>query len=367
MCTENKMRLEKSPQRVTPYVMQPPRALLPYLFFLLFCALATAHAEEQRVLNLLCWTEYVPSSVIEKFTQHTGARVVVENYNSNEQMLGMLRAKPAHYDLVQPSQAYVEGLIQSHGLEPLDAAHIPNRANLDRRYRHLQHDPEEKYSVPWMAGTVGIAVNSDVVTEPIHTWADVFSGKYAGRIVTVNDQREMVAWALASLGQPITHVEDKALAMTEPVLRRWLDQIAVFDSDNPHTAMAEGKAVIGIMWSGEAALLWQQDHKFQYILPKEGAHMFLDSLAIPAGAPHKELAEEFINDCLDPEISVLISKAYPYTNPNLVARRLLTPEQLANPASYPPNDGGLHPLSNIGNDTKTVDQFVRHIRESLGH
>ncbi|MEI9893225.1 MAG: spermidine/putrescine ABC transporter substrate-binding protein [Chthoniobacter sp.] len=322
---------------------------------------------EARVLNLLCWTEYVPPSVTEGFAKRSGVRVVIENYNSNEQMLAMLRDHPRHYDLVQPSQAYVEGLIRSGGLEVLDAARLPNLRHLDPQFRGLPHDPEGKFSVPWMAGTVGIVVNTEAVAEPIRTWADVFSGKYRGRIVAVNDQREMVAWALASLGLPITQIDHASLARTEPVLRAWLPQIRVFDSDSPHTALLDGRAVIGIVWSGEAALLWQRDHKFRYVLPQEGAHMFLDSLAIPAGAPHPDVAEEFINYCLEPEVSVLISKEYPYTNPNLAARKLLAPEQLDNPASYPALKERLLPLRNVGNDTKAVDEFVRQIRESLAH
>jgi spermidine/putrescine transport system substrate-binding protein len=333
------------------------------LFFVLSCCRGE---EPERVLNLLCWTEYVPPSVTDGFAKEHGARVVIENYNSNEQMLAMLKARPKHYDLVQPSQAYVEGLIQSGGLEPLDPARLPNLRNLDPQYRGLPHDPEGRFSVPWLAGTVGIAVNSEVVKEPIRTWSDVFSGKYAGKIVVVNDGREMVAWALASLGLPITQVDDAALARAEPVLRRWLPQVRIFDSDSPHTALLKGDAVIGIVWSGEAALLWQKDPKYQYVLPKEGAHMFLDSLAIPAGAPHKTIAEDFINYCLEPKVSVRISEAYPYTNPNVAARKLLTAEQLGNPASYPKVEGRLWPLRNVGNDTKAVEAFVGGIRESVG-
>lgn len=338
---------------------------------LLFCLILLAPIcrgkdPDEPVLNLLCWTEYVPASVTEGFTKQSGVRVVIENYNSNEQMLAMLRARPGHYDLVQPSQAYVETLIQSSALEALDAARIPNLRHLDPQFRGLPHDPELKYSVPWMSGTVGIVVNTEIVKEPIRTWADVFTGKHRGRIVAVNDQREMVAWALASLGLPITHIDNDALAKTEPVLRQWLPQISVFDSDSPHTALLDGRADIGIVWSGEAALLWQKDHKFQYVLPKEGAHLFLDSLAIPAGAPHKSAAEDFINYCLEPEVSISISKEYPYTNPNLDARKLLSPEQLGNPASYPQVTERLFPLRNVGNDTKAVDQFVRRIRDEIG-
>lgn len=344
----------------------PLRLLFLGLLWLALCGRA-AHSAEERVLNLLCWTEYVPTTVTDGFTKQTGVRVVIENYNSNEQMLAMLRAQPRHYDLVQPSQAYIEALLRAGGLETLDASRLPNLRHLAPQFRGLPHDPELKYSVPWMSGTVGIVVHTDVVKEPIRTWADVFAGKYRGRIVAVNDQREMVAWALASLGLPITNIDDEALAKTKPVLRRWLPQIGVFDSDSPHTALLDGRADIGIVWSGEAALLWQKDHKFQYVLPKEGAHMFLDSLAIPAGAPHKSTAEDFINYCLEPEVSVLISREYPYTNPNLAARKLLSAEQLGNPASYPAVPERLFPLRNVGNDTKAVDQFVHGIREELGH
>jgi spermidine/putrescine transport system substrate-binding protein len=332
---------------------------------LLVLASGRAQGSEERVLNILCWTEYVPTSVTEGFAKSHEARVVVENYNSNEQMLQMLQAKPKHYDLVQPSQFYVEGLIHSGGLEPLNLARIPNLRNLDPQFRGLAHDPDGKFSVPWLAGTVGIVVNTDVVKEPIRTWTDVFSGKHRGRIVVVNDGREMVAWALASLGLPITQVDDSTLARAEPVLREWLPQVRIFDSDSPHTVFLKDDVDIGIVWSGEAALLWQKDHKYQYILPKEGAHMFLDNLAIPAGAPHKSLAEDFINYCLEPEVSVRISNEYPYTNPNLAARKLLSPEQLANPASYPKVEGRLLPLRNVGNDTKTVEAFVSRIQKDL--
>lgn len=336
------------------------------LFLLWLLALILPVSADDRELHLLCWTEYVPQTVIDAFTQKTGTRVVVENYNSNEQMLAKLRAKPAYYDLVQPSQKYVELLIQAGGLTPLDPARIPNLQNLDPQYRHLPHDSEGKFSVPWLAGTVGIVVDTAEVHEPITTWADVFSGAYRGRIVIVNDPREMAAWALASLGLPITDIRDENLTRIGPVLERWLPQVAVFDSDSPHTALLQGKAVLGIVWSGEAALLWQRDRRFQYVLPKEGAHMFLDSLAIPARSPHQALAEDFINHCLDPQVSVLISRAYPYTNPNLAARALLSPAELANPASYLPGNPRLAPLRNIGNESDAVEKLVREIRGRLG-
>ncbi len=334
-------------------------------FGLLLVALpASSMAAE---LHLLCWTEYVPKRVIDSFAKKIDAKVIVENYNSNEQMLAKLKERPAYYDLVQPSGFYVETLVKQSGLEELDYAKIPNARHLDPQYRGLAHDLENRYSVPWLAGTVGIVVNTDRIKEPIHTWEDVFNGKYAGRIVVVDDNREMAAWALASLGRPITNVNDAALQAIVPVLEKWLPQVAVFDSDSPKDALLSGKADIGIVWSGEAAALWLKDHKYQYVLPKEGAHMFLDSLAIPKAAPQKALAEAFINHCLTPEVSKVISDEFPYTNPNLTARQLLTAEQRANPASYLPGNPVLKPLRNEGNTTQAVHEFVRRIRARAGN
>ena len=345
----------------------PTRLRLTLLALLLVCG--AAYGEDDVALHLLCWSEYVPKSVLEDFTLRKGVKVQTENYNSNEQMLEKLHAKPGYYDIIQPSGFYVETLAQEGELQSLDHSRIPNLVNLDDRFRHPAHDPSEKFSVPWLAGTVGIVVNSRRVRDPIKTWADVFSGKYAGHIVVVDDPREMVAWALASLDLPITDVSDAALERVRPVLEKWLPQVKVFDSDNPKAAMLDGRANVGIMWSGEAALLWLKDKRYQYILPEHGAHMFLDSLAIPKGAPHKMLAEDFMDFCLDPNVSLLISREYPYTNPNAAARKLLTREETSNPASYPPGDLELPTLRNEGNTTAAVAEFVHNIREQLkaGH
>jgi len=335
------------------------------LLILIVCFGFAARADEARELHLLCWTEYVPQKVIDGFSKQEKARVVVENYNSNGQMLAALRAKPGYYDLIQPSGFYAERLMESGGLEALDLGRIPNARNLDPRLRVLGTDTEGRYTVPWMAGTVGIVVNTERVHEPMRNWADVFDGQHAGRIVVVNDAREMVAWALAALDLPMTAVDDASLARVAPVLEKWLPQVRIFDSDSPSRALLSGEADLGIVWSGEAALLWQRDRKFRYILPERGAHRFVDRLAIPQGAPHPALAEDFINYCLEPQVSVWISDEYPYTNPNLAARRLLTPAQLANPASYPPGEPELPSLRNVGNTPEAVEAFVKRLRERM--
>jgi spermidine/putrescine transport system substrate-binding protein len=332
-----------------------------WFFSILLAVSPLAHAAPPA-LHLLCWTEYVPKEVIDGFSRETGAAVEMTTYHSNEQMLALLRARPGYYDLVQPSGFYVQTLAHSGELALLDKAKLPHFDNLDPHYLELPFDPDNDFSVPWMAGTVGIVVDTARVKSPVKTWADVFDGTHAGKIVVVDDAREMVAWALASLGRPITRIDAASLEAVRPVLAKWLPQVKVFDSDSPGSALLDGRAEIGVVWSGEAALLWQKDRRFQYVLPVEGAHRFVDNLAIPQGAPDEAMALQFIDYCLRPGVSAQISRAYPYTNPNAAARRLLTPDELANPASYPPGDPVLPMLHNEGNDTRAVEAFVNEIR-----
>jgi spermidine/putrescine transport system substrate-binding protein len=143
--------------------------------------------------------------------------------------------------------------------------------------------------------------------------------------------------------------------------------VKVYDSDSPKTALLGGDVDIGIVWSGEAALLInEQPGKFAYHLPKEGAHMFIDNLAIPKGARHVDAAHAFIDYVLRPDVSVKISKEFPYTNPNVEARKRLTPAERANPASYPPGNPKLVTFRDIGPLAADVDKLFTDMKAKSG-
>ena len=317
-----------------------------------------------KELNLFAWSEYVPQAVIDGFTKETGIKINYETYASNEEMLSKLLAGSTKYDLIQPSEYTVEALIKGKKLETLDLAKIPNIKNLAPEMKNLAHDPDQKYTVPWMSGAVGIVVNTDKIKEPIKGFKDVFQDKYKNRIVALNDNRELVTWAMSSLGIPANDVTPENLAKVKPLLASWVKLVKVFDSDSPKTAFLNGDVDIGVIWSGEAALLYAQDKKYQFVLPAEGTHVFVDSLCIPVGAPNKEGAQMFMNYILRPEVSKLISEKFPYTNPNAEARKLLSPEALANPASYPAL-GKLSTFRDIGKAASDIDKLVTDLKSAL--
>jgi spermidine/putrescine transport system substrate-binding protein len=318
-------------------------------------------------LNLFAWSEYLPQSVIDEFTAETGIVVSYEEYDSNEAMLAKLTIGAVPYDLVQPSEYTVEAMIREGLLQRLDKSKLPNLSNIGAEYYGRPHDPELSYSVPYLQGTVGIVVNAERVPEPVDSYAAVFQERHAGRIVVVDDSREVVGWALASLGLDPNDLGPANLEKARPVLARWLPLVKVYDSDSPKTPLLNGDVDLGIVWSGEAAILLNEGGgKFTYTLPAEGGHMFIDSLAIPTTAQNVAGAHAFIDFVLRPEVSAKISAAFPYTNPNVEARKLLSAAERANVASYPPGGRELQTFRDIGAGSADVDKLFTDMKAQSG-
>lgn len=323
-----------------------------------------AAAEE---LNLFAWSEYVPQSVLDGFTKETKIQVNYETYASNEEMLAKLMSGATRYDVIQPSEYVVEALVKENQLVPLDHAKLPNLKNIGKQYWGQPHDPKLAYSVPYMQGTVGIVINTEKVKEPVLGYADVFQDRYKGRIVILDDALEIVTWALATLGLGPDAVTKENLEKVRPVLARWLPLVKVYDSDSPKTPLLNGDVDLGIVWSGEAAILINEaPGKFKYVLPREGGHMFIDNVCIPKGAQNVAAAHKFIDYLLRPEVSREISEEFPYTNPNVEARKLLTPEERANEASYPPGDPKLATFRDIGPLGADVDKLFTDLKARSG-
>jgi spermidine/putrescine transport system permease protein len=315
-------------------------------------------------LNIYCWSEYIPQSVIDQFSKEAGIKVTVENYASNEEMLAKLGAGGGDYDIIQPSEYVIEALVKENLLHPIDKDKIPNLQNIDPRFLNQPFDPDNKFSVPFMAGTVGIAVNTELVKEDIKSFKDVFQPANKGKIIVLDDAREIVSWALLTQGIPVNEVSDENLEKAKSVLKDWLPLVKVYDSDSPKTALLNGDVAIGVIWGGEGAILLNEDKKFRWIIPSEGTHLFIDSLAIPKGAKNTANAEAFMNFILRPDISKQISDEFPYLNPNLAARELLTPEQRANTASFPSDEdfGKMGIFKDIGKQGSKIDEIVTSLK-----
>lgn len=283
------------------------------------------HKEEP--LGVLFHSGYLPANVVEMFSRETGIPVAVQVCDSDVEMQRLFSESPDAYDVLQPGESLAAEWVHSGKLAPLSYQSIPNLRYLDSCFLGMPFDPSNRYTVPYLAGVMGIAYNSERVQGEVRRYADIFTQKYAGRIVIPNDSREIVACALAELH---LHFERLVISNAEEIrkqLSRWMPLIGKYDPRIPPQAfLRRGEAVAAILESGDAAILIREDPKFKWVVPSVGAHLCIKSLAIGATSFHRKQAEQFINFLLRPDISAKISRQYPYFNPNFGARRLLPKE-----------------------------------------
>jgi spermidine/putrescine-binding protein len=270
-------------------------------------------------LNLYAWSEYVPQALLDGFTEETGIKVNYDTYSSNEELLAKLQAGASGYDLIIPSDYTVTIMANQGLLEELDLSKIPNFTNISDEFKDRDFDPGNKYSVPYQWGTVGLVIDRDKVTQPVTKWADLWDPAFEGRVVLLDDEREVLGMVLQTLGYDKNSTNEAELEAAKQKLIELMPNVRLFDSDSPKTALLAGEVWLGHTWNGEAAIAHGENPSIDYICPEEGCGIWLDNFAIPKGAPHQDAALAFINHSLTPEASILITQEFPYSNPNKAA------------------------------------------------
>lgn len=297
--------------------------VLGVLLTLLAAGCAAGDGGEEPVVNLYGWSEYVPQALLDGFSEETGIQVNYDTYSSNEEILATLQGGGVDYDLIIPSDYMISLMANRTMLESLDQSKIPNMKNLSENMRDLEFDPLNKYSVPYQWGTTCLVVDTSKMNRPITKWADLWDPEFKGKVVLPDDQREVIGMALRTLRYDNNSTDEIQLEEARLKLAELEENIAMFDSDSPSTALLAGEAWLGQVWNGEAALAHQQNPAIEYVIPEEGCTIWIDNLAIPKDAPHKVNAHKLINYILDPEASLLITAEFPYSNPNQAALELL--------------------------------------------
>ena len=290
-------------------------------------------------LNVFVWTEYVPDSVFEKFTEETGIKVNVSTYSSNEDMLAKVKSESeGTYDMVLPSDYMIQLMIAQDMLEPLDKDKLTNLSNIGEAYLNPSYDPGNVYTVPYQGGVAGIAVNTKKVTKPITSYADLFDPSLAGQLVVLDDYRAVIGITARSLGYSMNETDPVKLAEIEEKLLSLKNNISVYDSDSPKSVMISGDCNVGMIWSAEIALSNAENPDIQVVYPKEGPYVFMDNWAILKGSKNKDNAMTFMNYMLKPETAVMVSEEFPYLCPNTEAVKMMGSDYSDNPAKNPPAD-----------------------------
>ncbi len=309
------------------------RALL--LGLLLMCRAGLADPGEVRFFN---WSDYLPAAVLERFTAETGLRVRYATYDSNEALYAKLKLLGGKgYDLIVPSTYFVDRMRQEGLLRPLDRAQLPGFRHLDARHLDQPFDPGNRYSVPYLWGSTGIVVHAGRFDPAqIQGWADLWQPEFRRRLLLTNDLREVFQVGLRVLGYSGNSTNPEEIRQAYEKLRALLPNVRVFNSDAPQMLYVTGEVDAGMLWSGNAYRAQQEEPKLVYLFPREGCGLWMDNLAIPAGAENPGGAHRLIEFLLRPDIARLIAEQTRNASPNAEAVRQLPPEVRSNPVIYPP-------------------------------
>ncbi|MEP2726953.1 polyamine ABC transporter substrate-binding protein, partial [Roseibium sp.] len=309
---------------------------------------------QDRVVNVYNWSDYIDESILEDFTKETGIKVVYDVFDSNEILETKLLAGGTGYDVVVPTGSFLSRQIKAGAFSELDKSQLSNLSNMwkDIETRVQKYDPGNAHSINYMWGTTGIGYNVDKVkaalgeNAPVDSWDLVFNEENISKlkdcgVFLLDAPTEMIPAALNYLGLDPDSKDRGDIEKAGELLTKIRPYVQKFHSSEYINALANGDICIAVGWSGD--VLQARDRAaeadngvtVEYAIPKEGALMWFDQMAIPADAPHKAEAHEFLNYIMRPDIMAKASNYVYYANGNKASQELLNDDVIGDPAIYP--------------------------------
>lgn len=332
------------------------------------CSSSKSENGEVYVYN---WGEYIDPEVIEMFEEETGIKVVYDEYETNEIMYPKVSAGTSNYDLICPSDYMIQKMIDNDLLQEINFDNIPNaKANIDPEYfeQSKGFDPENKYSVPYCWGTVGILYNKTMVDEPIDSWSVLWDEKYADNILMQASVRDAFMVALKLNGHSMNSTDTAELEAARDLLIEQKPLVQAYVVDQVRDKMIGGEAAIGVIYSGEAIYTQRENPDLEYVIPKEGTNVWIDSWVIPKNAENVENAEKFIDFLCRPDIALMNFDYITYSTPNSAARELIEDEDIKNSTIAFPDltqYSGLETFSYLGEEAD--EMYNNYWKEVLSY
>ena len=318
--------------------------LLLSIVLLLPCLSAQALGAENEI-TVYNWGQYISDGtdgyidVIKEFEAETGIKVNYLTFDSNESLYTKLKTGGSSYDVIIPSDYMVGRLIQEDMLEELDFANIPNFSNIDSSFKNPAFDPENKYSVPYTWGTVGIIYNTKYVDQAdVGSWNLLWNSKYAGKILMFDNCRDAFAIAEFMQGYSINTQDSTELRSCAELLTQQKPLLQGYVMDQIYAKMTREEAWIAPYYAGDYLYMVEENPDLAFCFPEEGFNVFIDSACIPKGCTNKAGAEAFINFLCRPEICGQNLEYLGYSAPISAAKEHMDPEVAASSIAYPSED-----------------------------
>ncbi|MFN4231641.1 spermidine/putrescine ABC transporter substrate-binding protein [Thermus sp.] len=318
-------------------------------------------------LYFLNWADYIPEDLLRKFERETGAKVVLDTFESPEAMLAKLKAgADREFSLVVAPDYYVLQMAREGLIAPLEKGRLKGLANLDPFFLDPPYDPGLQYSIPYLWGTTGLAYREDLVQGPVDSFAVLFDpARQVGPFLLLDEMRETIGAALKYLGYSVNTTDPEALERAKGVLLEAKGRSVGFAGGvEALNRILAGDAALTLAYSGDVLQAKQEDERLRYVLPKEGGTLWTDAVVILKRGPSQDLAYRFMDFLLEPENAAALAEYTRYATPVAKALPLLPEEMRQDPTVFPPEEvrQKLEYLKDLGPDIALYDRVWTEVK-----
>ena len=332
--TKTRKKRVKHPSKIKKILL---RRVIPVAICAVFLFGGFYYAQESSLVNskkvvVYNWGEYLDPEILTMFEEETGIDVVYEEFETNEILYPKISSGAIAYDVICPSDYMIQRMIKNDLLAEINFDNIPNIKNIGKEYmdQSRQFDPENKYSVPYCWGTVGILYNKTMVGEPVTSWSILWDEKYKDNILMQDSVRDAFGVTLKYLGYSLNSTDLDELTKARDLLIKQKPLVQAYVIDQVRDKMIGNEAAIGVIYSGEAIYTQKENPDLEYVVPEEGSNIWIDSWVIPKNAENKENGEKFINFLCRPDIALKNFEYITYSTPNTEARKMIEDESIRN-------------------------------------
>lgn len=298
-----------------------------------------ASTGEEPKLNFYNWDTYIGETTLQDFKGASGVDVSMSLFATNDELFAKLRAGNPGFDVIVPSNDFVERMAQSDMIVPLDKAQIPNFKNVDPAFADVAYDPQRKYSMPYTWLVLGIGYRKSKVNPAPDSWKVLFdSDQYKGKIALLSEAGDLFRLYGKYLGKSVNELTATDIKIIEAMMIKQKPFVKAFHEDNGQDLLIKGEVDLVLEYNGDIAQKMLEDPDIDFVVPKEGSQLNSDSLCIPKDAPHPKNAHAFINYLLDGEVGKGITETIQYPTPNAKTKELMGEEYAQNKVIFPPSD-----------------------------
>lgn len=302
------------------------------------CGVAEDNGGE-NVLYVYNWGDYLDPETIKMFEEETGITVIYDEYDTNETMYPRIAEGAVHYDVICPSDYMIQKMINNDLIQPLDFEKLPTaKKYIGAEFfeQSKTFDPENKYSVPYCWGTVGIMYDKTAVDEPVDSWQILWDEKYRNEILMQDSSRDALMIPLKLMGRSLNETDKETVMQARDMLIAQKPLVQAYVVDEAKDKLISGEALLGVVFSGEALMITLENENMEFAVPKEGTNFWIDSWVITKDAENVENAHKFIDFMCRPEIAVINFDHLGYSTPNVAVQDLEEDEDYKNsPVAFP--------------------------------